>query len=145
MRDCRDCCRSEVRRPPTLSSMSPEPLLERQRRSFSGIFGGWIQVWAEDLDPGLILESLKAGRYYSSQGPEIHDIRIEDDEIVVESSPAAVISVQGKGSRAKFVKGNGMTSGRIPRARFKDDYIRITVSDAQGHRAWSNPIWRGEP
>ena len=109
------------------------------------IFGGWVQVWAEDLDPGLILESLKAGRYYSSQGPEIHDIRIEDDEIVVESSPAAVISVQGKGSRAKFVKGNGMTSGRIPRARFKDDYIRITVSDAQGHRAWSNPIWRGEP
>ena len=32
-------------------------------------FGGWIQVQAERLDPDEILETLKAGRYYSSPGP----------------------------------------------------------------------------
>ena len=104
-------------------------------------FGGWVQVWAESLDPELILESLKAGRYYSSQGPEINDIRIEDDEIVVSCSPAAVISAQGKGARAKFVKGEGLTEGRIPLKRFNEGHIRITVLDAHGRHAWSNPFW----
>jgi len=105
-------------------------------------FGGWIQVWAERLDPELILESLKAGRYYSSQGPEIHDIRFEDGEIHVTCSPVAVISAQGKGSRTKYVKGNGLTEGRLPLGRFKDSHIRITVCDDQGRHAWSNPVWR---
>ena len=93
------------------------------------------------LDPELILESLKAGRYYSSQGPEINDIAIVDDEIVVSCSPAAVISAQGKGARAKFVRGEGLTEGRLPLKRFNEGYIRITVLDAQGRHAWSNPFW----
>ncbi len=104
-------------------------------------FGGWVQVLAERLDPDLILESLKAGRYYSSQGPEIHEIRFEGDEIHVACSPVAVISAQGKGSRTKYVKGDGMTEGRLPLKRFKDAHIRITVRDAQGRHAWSNPVW----
>ncbi len=104
-------------------------------------FGGWIHVWAEELDPDQILESLKAGRYYSSQGPEIKDIRFEDDEIVVACSPASVISAQGKGSAAKFVKGDVMTEGRLPLKRFNEGHIRITVLDDEGHHAWSNPFW----
>ena len=104
-------------------------------------FGGWIQVWAESLDPELILQSLKAGRYYSSQGPEINDIRVVNEEIVVACSPASVISVQGKGARAKFVKGDGITEGHIPLQRFNEGHIRITVLDAEGRHAWSNPFW----
>ena len=104
-------------------------------------FGGWVQVWAERLDPELILESLKAGRYYSSQGPEIYGIRIEDDEIFVACSPVAVISAQGKGARTKFVRGEGLTEGRLPLKRFNEGHIRITVLDAQGRHAWSNPFW----
>ena len=105
------------------------------------VFGGWIQVHAERLDPALILESLKAGRYYSSQGPEIHDVRVEGDEIVVACSPCAVITVQGRGSRTTFVKGEAMTEGRLPLARFEDSFFRVTVRDADGLCAWSNPVW----
>ena len=104
-------------------------------------FGGWIQVQAERLDPDEILESLKAGRYYSSQGPEIHDIRIEDDHIHVACSPVAVISAQGMGSRSKYVKGDAMTEGHLPLKRFADSFFRITVRDADGRHAWSNPVW----
>ena len=106
-------------------------------------FGGWVQVRADALDPDEILNALKAGHYYSSQGPEINDIRIEGEEIVVACSPAAVISAQGKGARAKFVKGEGLTEGRLPLKRFNEGYIRITVLDAQGRHAWSNPFWIG--
>jgi predicted metal-dependent phosphoesterase TrpH len=104
-------------------------------------FGGWIQVRADSLDPDLILESLKAGHYYSSQGPEIHDVRVEGDEIVVACSPVALIIAQGRGSRVKYVKGGAMTEGRLPLDRFKDSFFRITVRDENGLKAWSNPVW----
>ena len=104
-------------------------------------FGGRIQVRAERLDPGLILESLKAGRFYSSQGPEIHHIGVDGDDIAVACSPASVITAQGRGSRTTFAKGDGLTECRLPLKRFKDAHFRITVCDPEGRRAWSNPVW----
>ena len=41
--------------------------------------GGWVMVKAERLEPELLLEALKRGDYYSSQGPEIHDISINGE------------------------------------------------------------------
>ena len=46
--------------------------------------GGWVMVKAEALEPELLLEALKRGDYYSSQGPQIHDIAIEGDEAIVD-------------------------------------------------------------
>jgi hypothetical protein len=34
-----------------------------------------------------------------------------------------------------------MTSARFPTHRFRDAYARVTVTDAHGRHAWSNPIW----
>ena len=104
-------------------------------------FGGWIHVRAERLDPWLILESLKAGRFYSSQGPEIHHIGVDGGDIAVACSPASVIAAQGRGSRTAFAKGDGLTQCRLPLKRFKDTHFRITVRDAECRRAWSNPVW----
>ncbi len=104
-------------------------------------FGGWMHVHATSLCPDALLEAMKAGRYYSSQGPEIHDVRIEGDEVHIECSPASVISVQGRGSRAKTAMGDGLTSASFPTERFTDAYMRLTVMDDTGKRAWTNPIW----
>ena len=38
--------------------------------------GGWVMVKAEALEPELLLAALKRGDFYSSQGPEIHDIAV---------------------------------------------------------------------
>jgi len=46
-------------------------------------FGGWVMVKAQDRDPDALLAALKSGHYYSTQGPEIHDIRFEADEVIV--------------------------------------------------------------
>jgi len=104
-------------------------------------FGGWINVHADSLDPDALCDSMKAGRYYSSQGPEIHDIRIGDGELQVECSPASNISLQGRGSRSKFVSGDRLEKATFPTERFEDAYARVTVRDDQGRKAWSNPIW----
>jgi len=104
--------------------------------------GGWTMVHADELDPDKLVESLKAGRYYSSQGPEIHNVEVTDSEIRIECSPAAIISAQGKGSRSTPAMGDGITSASFSLDRFRDgDYIRLTVRDADNKKAWTNPIW----
>ena len=105
-------------------------------------FGGWIHVKADRLDEQSLLQSLKAGLFYSSQGPLIENIEIIGEEVLVECSPVSSVIIAGRGSRADKVFGEQLTSVRLPLKRFSKDYFRITVVDAQGCKAWSNPIWR---
>ena len=103
--------------------------------------GGWVMVQAEENDPDLLLESLKAGRYYSSQGPEIHDVSIGDGRIEVRCSPARVVAVQGRGSRSAREMGEGLASAAFDLHPFEGSWFRVTVIDEAGARAWSNPYW----
>lgn len=106
-------------------------------------FGGWVMVKAEENDPDALLAALKAGLSYSSQGPEIHWIEITDTSVEVECSPAVSVIVQGQGTAAKAVHGHSMTRASVPLKRFQGlPWIRVTVVDRAGKRAWSNPYWR---
>lgn len=105
-------------------------------------FGGWVMVKAEENTPEALLASLKAGTFYSSQGPELRDVRVEGGHVVVECSAVASVIVQGTGSGAKAVHGHSMTRGEVPLDRLRGSpWLRVTVIDAAGKRAWSNPIW----
>jgi hypothetical protein len=102
---------------------------------------GWVMVRAENrID--AILAALGRGDFYSSCGPEIYDFSIDGDIARLECSPAASIC---------FI--NGVRPNRLVRA---DDapitraqaqlhpaakYLRATVVDAAGRRAWTNPIF----
>ncbi len=103
--------------------------------------GGWVNVLAESLDPDALLDSLKSGRFYSSQGPEIHDVQIDGDEVHISCSAASCVSIQGRGSRSAKEQGEGLTDVTLPISRFKESWMRITVADEQGRRAWTNPVW----
>jgi hypothetical protein len=103
--------------------------------------GGWVMVQADERDPDALLASLKAGRYYSSQGPEIRDIEIDGDEVVVRCSPARAISVVGRGSKSQSEVGEGLEQARLRIKRFNGSWFRVTVIDNDGKKAWSNPIW----
>jgi hypothetical protein len=105
-------------------------------------FGAWVMVKAPVNEPEPLLDALKAGHFYASQGPEIRDIRVRADAVEVDCSPAAAIIVQGQGSAARALHGESMTTGRMPLERFAaSPWIRVTVTDRAGKRAWSNPIW----
>lgn len=106
-------------------------------------FGGWVMVKAESNEPELLVQALKAGHYYSTQGPLIQDIRIEGDEVVVDCSPAFGVYLLGKGSRSDQSERRGQTSARLNAARMgKGGFMRVVVVDEQGRSAWSNPLWR---
>jgi hypothetical protein len=89
----------------------------------------------------LLLAALKAGNYYSSQGPLIHDLRVDRDEIEVSCSKAASVMLLGRGSRAEQVLAPLKERVRLPSSKFKGDFVRAVVVDGQGRRAWSNPVW----
>jgi hypothetical protein len=101
----------------------------------------WVQVRAESLDPDALLASLKAGHYYSSQGPEIHNIALDGDRVHVACSPAKAIFVSGRASGGYFETGEALTECTLSIERFTSAYFRVTVVDAAGKRAWTNPIW----
>ena len=105
-------------------------------------FGGWVMVKAEANDPEALLASLKAGTFYSSQGPEIRNIELEKRHVVIECSAVETAIVQGQGTAAVATHGASMTIARIPRDRFiASPWLRVSIRDRAGRRAWSNPIW----
>ncbi|MCW8841837.1 MAG: CehA/McbA family metallohydrolase [Rhodobacteraceae bacterium] len=105
-------------------------------------FGGWVMVKAQANDPELLLEALKRGEYYSSQGPDLRLVEVRDKTVVVESSSVASVIVQGQGTAATAIHGHSMTRTEVPILRFYNSpWLRVTVIDAAGRRAWSNPIW----
>ncbi|HEU0163476.1 MAG TPA: hypothetical protein VFQ54_00450 [Thermomicrobiales bacterium] len=113
-----------------------------ERARNSDAFGGWVHVKAESLDPDALLAAIKAGDFYSSTGPEIKDIAIEDNEIVVKTSPASGVRASGNGP-TRFMKMAG-AGPLIEEVRFPftpEGYVRITVFGPDGTSAWSNPIW----
>jgi hypothetical protein len=102
--------------------------------------GGWVMLKAEANEPEALLEALKAGYFYSSQGPEIHAADISGGTLVVECSPVVHIAAVGRGTRAVHVRGRQLTRAEIPLDRFAGDWFRFLVTDAAGRSAWSNPF-----
>jgi hypothetical protein len=103
--------------------------------------GGWVMVKAERNEPELLLAALKAGHFYSSQGPLIHDLRVDRDEIEISCSKAVAVMLLGRGSRAEQVLAPAQERVRLPTAKFKGGFARAVVVDEQRRRAWSNPVW----
>jgi hypothetical protein len=112
-------------------------------------FGGYVMVKSDSLEPEALLEALKAGEFYSSQGPRIHSIDITTEEVRVECSPVNAIAVVTGASAAVSRSGRGLTHATIDFAEAKKwawqelppiKWLRIVVIDGP-RRAWTNPIW----
>jgi len=103
-------------------------------------FGGWVMVKAETLDPEALLAALKAGDFYSSEGPELHQIRLADGQLAVDCSPVDRITVLGPRALSATLSGKSMTSAYLDLTQFLGDWARVVACDAAGRRCWSNPI-----
>ena len=79
------------------------------------------------------------------RGRKLADVRrveINERSVVVECSAAVSVIIQGRGTGAKAVHGASMTRAEVPRDRLNDSpWLRVTVVDKAGKRAWSNPYW----
>ncbi|WP_240944351.1 hypothetical protein [Micromonospora thermarum] len=98
---------------------------------------------AESLAPEALLAALKADHYYSSTGPELHDIQLDDDFTTVRCSPVRKVLITGGDPGAQVVQGEALRECSLPVAMFRRGWCRVTVEDTHGRRAWSNPIYLG--
>lgn len=115
-------------------------------------FGGWVHVKAESLQPEDLLEALKVGAFYSSQGPQIYEFTINGKVAEVVCSPVNSISLVGGTSRGLTHTGRAITTAKFELDRLDNSWIdvkrspwlRLVIRDAAGKKAWSNPVWLDE-
>ncbi len=115
-------------------------------------FGGWVHVKSESLEPEALLAALKAGAYYSSQGPLIHELSLNRTELTVACSPVDTIVVVCGNSRTAGQWGRAITSATLDLSALANGWLlekqspwfRVVLIDQAGKRAWSNPIWKDE-
>ncbi|MEU5656860.1 CehA/McbA family metallohydrolase [Streptomyces sp. NPDC047737] len=100
----------------------------------------WVQVRSETLTPQALLTALKAGHYYSSTGPELHDVQLTGHQLTVHCSPATKVMVTGGAPGGQVQQGTDLTECTLPVQMFSGRHCRITIEDAAGGRAWTNPI-----
>ena len=100
-------------------------------------FGASVYVNAESLSYENIVNGLLSGNFYSSMGPEIYSLYVEDSKVYIECSGAKRISYSTRGRRAKAVnveQGECLCSACFD-IRDTDGYFRIEVMDDKGQRA----------
>lgn len=113
----------------------------------SDAFGGWIMVRAEELTRPAILDALRRGAFYATQGPEIRDIKVTRTpgrlSLDVQTSPARRIAFIQQTFRGAVV--DAPEGELIEQASCDTEpgsaYVRIEVTDADGKKAWSNPFF----
>src|SRR5439155_12216944 len=157
-------CELEVGR--GLSTLRWDDLLERGGRYFgiaaddshhANFDSGFAWVWAAVRSQAAVLGALANGSFYSSMGPLVHELRVEDGRVEVRCSPCRRVTLC-TGRR----RGSSVSAGRfghryageilseadeeeITRARLERSagslYGRLDLVDSYGRKAWTNPLW----
>ncbi len=99
----------------------------------------WIMAEAENNSRESLLDAIKNGRFYATQGPEIHLFR-EGDEFVVRSAPVSeIVFFSNFVWTPRAFTGNGITEARY-KPRNGECFLRAEVTDKNGKRAWTNIV-----
>jgi predicted metal-dependent phosphoesterase TrpH len=159
-------CELEVGR--GLSAVHWDEVLEADGRPWFGIAAddshhpgfdsslAWTWMRAADRSQEAVLAALRAGAFYCSTGPVVEELVLEDGTVEVKTSPARSVRLMtgrargasvnasvGYSYRGEVLESSG--EGGITRARFvaprRAPYGRIEVTDWNGDRAWTNPLW----
>ena len=121
------------------------------------LFMGWTEVCCEERTRECVVDALKRGSFYATQGPRFTRLSFKDGIFEAEFTPVVTaigLSDQCRGFCASTPNylGDGKTP-EITSCRFdvgaintgkkvfiKCNYLRIQIVDAQGRYAWTNPI-----
>jgi len=112
------------------------------RPEHPGYNGGWIVVNAREREADALLAALRAGRFYSSCGPDFHAIRRDGGRVSVETSSVAFIRLVGPGSEGARI---GSFEGELFTEASFDlppewAYAYVEIEDAHRRRAWTNNL-----
>lgn len=131
------------------------PVAADDMHVFEDAFGGWTMIKAEKLDYDAVMRALERGDLYSTTGPDINELYIEDGVVYVSCSEAASIVLHTERRQKYSVMGDGLTEARFDinahinalrseKERPREPYIRVTVTDKYGKIAYSRAYFLDE-
>ena len=105
--------------------------------------GGWIVVNAAELSREAIMQAIRKGNYYSSCGPDFHNITLENGRVNITTSPVQCIRMSGPrdlGERVGSLDGPQITEASFD---LSDDwdYAYLEIEDSFGKLAWTNTLF----
>lgn len=103
-------------------------------------FGGFTMIKAEELSYDCVAKALLNGSFYSSMGPEIKELYVEEDVLYVKTSPVKKIYVmmEGRNCYKKLANGDGFIHEAAFLLKKNETYIRVSIQDEHGLRADTN-------
>lgn len=112
----------------------------------SDSFGGFTMIMAEELTYPAIIDALEKGEFYSSMGPQIHELYIDGKHVHIETDPVKQIVMNNSGKWAQMIMGD--KEHPVTSADFEINeewpYIRFTVTDFDGRSADTRGIFKDE-
>ena len=108
------------------------------------LFSGFVRVKADTCSRDAILDALRSGQFYASQGPALYQITYEDGRITAQTSPLQKIvfysdSFYAAGRTVEAPEGESLTEASYTPSKW-DHVVRVEGVDAEGKRVWSNYI-----
>ena len=103
---------------------------------------GWVEVRASDLSEAAILDALEKGEFYASTGVKLESIERGKGRLH--------LTITGSGDakyRTQFIGRDGRILGSATgleasyRLEPEDHYVRATIHDSAGRRAWVQPLF----
>lgn len=103
-------------------------------------FGGFTMIKAESLTYENIINSLLNGNFYSSMGPEIKELYIENNTLYIKTSPVEKIFVimKGRDCYKKLAKKGETITDASFKLNGNEGFIRLSIRDEKGLYASSN-------
>lgn len=106
---------------------------------------GWVCVRCDSLTPEALCAALEKGDFYSSTGVELEDVTSDAASLAVAVKPAGqsayTIEFIGRGGKVLARKYEPKSEYRFTG---KEGYVRARITDSNGFRAWTQPVFVGE-
>jgi hypothetical protein len=111
---------------------------------------GWIVVRAPQLTPEAIVQAMRQGDFYASTGIFLEDLAAGQKEValVIKQQPdPANFFVPATRYTTRFIGSGGKVlaevHGLTPRYRIRGDegYVRASIVDSDGRKAWTQPYF----
>lgn len=104
--------------------------------------GGFIMVKTREFTHRGILDAIRDGSFYASGGPLLHDFYVKDSVAYITCEPCQHIYFQTphRGDHLFSEEGDCLTEGSFA-LNGDEEYVRVTIKNSRGEKAWTQPIW----
>ncbi|MBQ6980136.1 MAG: hypothetical protein IJQ07_05770 [Clostridia bacterium] len=129
------------------------PIADDDTHGSADLFGGFSIIEAKKLEYDEILSAMGRGDIYSSTGPLIHELSIDNNFLTIKCDSVKRIFINSERRWGRSMRGENITCAKFDISDFfeynkkyniKNSFIRITIEDNDGYKAWTRAYSQNE-